>query len=69
MATLNRDNYHTELKGSEQHIKLSEQRKNQGDPSHADDDNELPEKLRATVEASDEETQIADELRKMSFGD
>ncbi|WP_425093511.1 hypothetical protein [Tropicimonas sp. S265A] len=47
------------LKGSEQHHDLKDQPGENGDPTHADTDGELPEDIAAAIRDGEADTEIA----------
>lgn len=64
MATLNRDKYHMDLKGSEQHLPLKDSDQKNADPDHAQAEGTPSKVLKSAVKQGEGDTQLADKLRK-----
>lgn len=64
-TTKNTVNY-PDLNGSEQHLPLKNRKGEKGDKTHVKSDEKLDAEAAKAIDASDAETQIADELRDLT---
>lgn len=69
MPKIEYDEHLADLKGSEQHHDLKGRPGEKGAPDHAQGDGTLSDEVAQHIEAADDETQIAAELKSAVKGD